>query len=109
LAGWRSASANCHACNRRTARWSVDRVSAVFNLPFANYLYVERAQLLLIPTARNLADEMASVDRAEREARSDALIIRLPDPRSGLLELALGRWTFCRKSMAGADEALVPP
>ncbi|MEN2786755.1 hypothetical protein ACFOKI_01350 [Sphingomonas qilianensis] len=74
------------------ARWSIGRVGPVLDLPVANYLYVDRAQLLLIPTSSALPRAMAVADRAMRQARSDALIIRAVNGHPDKIELALGQW-----------------
>lgn len=72
--------------------WSLRRDDLSLELAFAHYLYVEAAQLLLVPTIDPLPTEMAAVTRGTRVTRSDALIVRVnpADPRK--VELALGLW-----------------
>ena len=78
------------------ARWSLERAGPVLDPPFSNYLYVERAELLLVPTSDTLEHQMAVTGRAMREARSDALLIRAPTPNARRVELAVGIWALTK-------------
>ena len=78
------------------ARWSLERAGPMLDPPFSQYLYVERVQLLLVPTSDTLEHQMAVTGRAMRHARSDALVIRAPTPYARRIELALGLWALTK-------------
>lgn len=72
------------------ADWRFDRPGTSLSTPFAGYLYVDVAQLLLVPTSAALPFARRLVDGAVREARSDALIV---SSAKGQLAFALGLWS----------------
>ena len=74
------------------AGWSLRHAGLVLSFPFAGYLYVEAAELLLVPTSASLEWQRPIVARAMREARSDALIVSV-GPGSNCPSLAVGLWT----------------
>lgn len=57
---------------------------------FAQYLYVEAAQLMLVPTSSALPFAIRQVASVVREARSDALIVSRPD--GGAPTFAMATW-----------------
>lgn len=77
------------------ADWRLERAGAALSTPFANYLYVDSAELLLVPTSAGLPFARRLTDRAVREARSDALVVACGSAPSGnpLLLFALGLWS----------------
>lgn len=72
--------------------WSLRRGDTSLDLPFTHYLYVESAQLLLVPTIRPLPAEIRTVTPGTRLARSDALVVRVDPAQPFKVELALGLW-----------------
>ena len=60
---------------------------------FAQFLYVPKPQLLLVPTTSGLAYAMRQVDPVIREARSDALIVSRP--AEGSASFAFATWHSC--------------
>lgn len=78
------------------ANWSFERPGPTLSTPFANYLYVSVAELLLVPTSAGLPFARRLADRAVREARSDALVVSCTTAPSGLPRVlfALGRWSL---------------
>lgn len=72
--------------------WSLRGGDISLNLPFSHYLYVEAAELLLVPTIRPLPAEMKAVTSGTRIARSDALIVRVDPSEPFKVELAFGLW-----------------
>jgi hypothetical protein len=71
--------------------WSLRHAGPVLSFPFAGYLYVETAELLLVPTSASLEWQRPIVSRAMREARSDALIVSV-GPGTTSPSLAVGIW-----------------
>ena len=62
--------------------------------PFAGYLYVASAELLLVPTSAALPFAIRLVEQAVREARSDALVVSCTGEGDTLeVRLALGLWS----------------
>lgn len=74
------------------AGWSLRHAGPVLSFPFAGYLYIESAELLLVPTSASLQWQRPIVSRAMREARSDALIVST-GPGATNPSLAVGLWT----------------
>lgn len=92
------------------AGWRFERAGPVLSTPFAGYLYVDTAELLLVPTSAALPFATRLVEQATREARSDALVVSYTD---GKISLALGlwsaagtRWTVPVQPWLGDDGAL---
>lgn len=77
------------------ALWSFERPGPALSTPFANYLYVSVAELLLVPTTAGLPFASRLADRAMREARSDALVVAASTAENGLPRVlfALGKWS----------------
>ncbi|MBB4088125.1 hypothetical protein [Sphingomonas carotinifaciens] len=86
----------------KRADWQFEHVGPTLSTPFAGYLYVHVAQLLLVPTTAGLPFTRRLVDAAMREARSDALIISTAAPE---LTFALGLW---RRSQTRWQLPVVP-
>ena len=83
-------------CIAAKADWSFEHAGPALSTPFAGYLHVDAAQLLLVPTTSGLPFARRLADRATREARSDALIVScIPVPRGNpVILLALGLWSL---------------
>ncbi len=62
-----------------TIGWTVDRAGPALSTPFASYLHVPSAQLLLVPTTAGLDFARRQDEPATRLCRSDALILSLPE------------------------------
>ncbi|KQN89955.1 hypothetical protein ASE95_14545 [Sphingomonas sp. Leaf231] len=73
----------------KRANWQFEHAGPNLSPPFAGYLYVHVAQLLLVPTTAGLPFARRLVDAAMREARSDALIVSTADAEPAF---ALGLW-----------------
>ncbi len=69
--------------------WSFDR-GPLPRSSFTQYLYVEAAQLLLVPTTSGTEFAVRQVEPIVRETRSDALIVSLPI--DGQPEFAMATW-----------------
>ena len=76
----------------RHARWCLAHVGPVVAKPFSQYLYVDAAQLLVIPSSMPLERTMAYVGVGMRRTRSDALIVSAPGRPGGEIRLAVGIW-----------------
>ena len=72
------------------AGWRFEAAGPVLSTPFAGYLYVASAELLLVPTSAALPFATRLVEQATREARSDALIVSCTGTEIGM---ALGLWS----------------
>lgn len=73
----------------RKAGWRLEVAGPALSTPFTSYLYVDSAQLLLVPTAAGLSHATRLVEAAVREARSDALIVSTAAPAPAF---AFARW-----------------
>lgn len=58
--------------------WKIGR-GPLQSTSFAQLLYIEKPQLLLVPTTSGLPYSMRQVDPVVRDTRSDALIVSRPD------------------------------
>ncbi|WP_156167247.1 hypothetical protein [Sphingomonas sp. Ag1] len=94
----------------RQAGWRFEIAGPALSMPFAGYLYVDSARLLLVPTAAGLTDAVRLVEAAVREARSHALIVSTADSEPafalGLWERADTRWHVPVTPWLGADGKL---
>ena len=70
------------------AGWRFERGPLPTNA-FAQYLYVQSAQLLLVPTSAALPFAMRQVDPVIRETRSDALIASSADQHMPVFAMAI--------------------
>lgn len=61
----------------KEAGWTIDRHAPLLPKEFWNYLYVPAAELLLVPTINHRNEDRFAVNRATREARSDALVVAM--------------------------------
>jgi len=59
----------------KEASWKIDRHAPLLPKEFWNYLYIPAAELLLVPTTNRRNEDRFAVNRATREARSDALVV----------------------------------
>lgn len=77
----------------RAAGWPLARRGPVLDASLSNHLYVEVAQLLLVPTVVGLERQIAITDRGMRQTRSDALIVATdPHVGEGAVTFAAGIW-----------------
>lgn len=75
------------------AKWRFDRSSSlILRQPFSNYLHVASAELLLVPSIEPSRGDLDVVDRGMREARCDALVVKVSSEGKPLLSCAFGRW-----------------
>ncbi len=72
------------------AGWRFEAAGPVLSTPFAGYLYVASAELLLVPTSAALPFAIRLVEQATREARSDALVVSCTGKE---IAMALGLWS----------------
>lgn len=72
------------------AEWRFDR-GPLPRSSFTHYLYIDAAQLLLVPTTSGTEFAIRQVEPVVRETRSDALIVSLPG--GGTPALAMATWT----------------
>ena len=71
--------------------WTLDRTGPALSTPFAGYLHIASAQLLLVPTVAGLDYARRQVDPATRACRSDAIIVSLTG--NTLPGFALATWS----------------
>lgn len=71
------------------AGWRFDR-GPLPRSSFTQYLYVDAAHLLLVPTTSGTEFAVRQVEPVVRETRSDALIVSLPD--GGTPAFAMATW-----------------
>lgn len=69
------------------AGWRFDR-GPLPHSSFTHFLYVEMAQLLLVPTTAGPEFAVRQVEPVVRETRSDALIVSLPDQAAPVFAFA---------------------
>ena len=75
------------------AGWNIDRSSSlILSAPFRNYLHIEQAQLLLVPSTEPSRGDLDTVGRCMREARCDALVVKPSSEGRRTLYCALGTW-----------------
>lgn len=75
------------------AGWTIDRSSSlILRAPFRNYLHIEQAQLLLVPSVEPSRTDLDVVGRGMREARCDALVVKASSEGRRTLYCALGTW-----------------
>jgi hypothetical protein len=75
------------------AGWKIDRASSlILRAPFRNYLHIEQAQLLLVPSVEPSRCDLDTVSRGMREARCDALVVKASSDARRTLYCALGMW-----------------
>lgn len=72
------------------AGWRFEAAGPVLSTPFAGYLYVASAELLLVPTSAALPFATRLVAQATQETRSDALVVSCTGEKIGM---ALGLWS----------------
>ena len=72
------------------AGWRFEAAGPVLSTPFAGYLYVASAELLLVPTSAALPFATRLVEQTTREARSDALAVSCTGDE---VAIALGLWS----------------
>jgi len=88
------------------ATWSFKHAGPTLSSRFANYLYCEDAELLLVPSTAELDWQLRQTNGAMREARSDVLIATV-GPRFDELRFAIGLWTAARNLWAAPAWAWV--
>jgi hypothetical protein len=74
------------------ACWSLKHLGLDVDPRFATHVYAPEAELILLPTTTRLLTAMAEADMVMNAARSDALVIRVPDAEARRVELAIGIW-----------------
>jgi hypothetical protein len=75
------------------AGWKINPSSSlIFAPPFRNYLHVEQAQLLLVPSIEPSRGDLAVVGPCMREARCDALVVKASSEGCRTLYCAIGEW-----------------
>jgi hypothetical protein len=75
------------------AGWKIERSSSlILAPPFRNYLHVEQAQLLLVPSIEPSRGDLDVVGRGMREARCDALVVKASSEGHRTLYCAVGEW-----------------
>ncbi|MDF2496107.1 hypothetical protein [Sphingomonas sp.] len=75
------------------AGWRISRSSSlILSPPFRNYLHIEQAQLLLVPSIEPSRRDLAVVGRGMREARCDALVVKASSEGRRTLYCAFGKW-----------------
>ena len=75
------------------AGWHITTVGPMLSPAFAGCLYVDAAQLLLVPSNAALSSAYQLADQAAREARSDALVVSSDHSRDCKLAFGLGLWS----------------
>ena len=75
------------------AGWKINTSSSlILPPPFRNYLHIEEAQLLLVPSAEPSRCDLEIVGRGMREARCDALVVKASMAGRRTLYCAVGSW-----------------
>ncbi|RSV15321.1 hypothetical protein CA236_15035 [Sphingomonas sp. ABOLG] len=75
------------------AGWNISPSSSlILPPPFRNYLHVEQAQLLLVPSIEPSRCDLEIVGRGMREARCDALVVKASSEGRRTLCCDLGKW-----------------
>ena len=68
--------------------WTIDSVGPALSTPFAGYLHIPSAQLLLVATVAGLDEAIRQVEPATRTCRSDALVLSVADGETPMFVFA---------------------